>query len=184
MPRLLCSVALLAPVLAAPWLSRSHGKPLSASWPTLNVNVVEFGADPTGKNDSTAAIQAAIDAAANISATPNRPSVIGSGGVVVDFVGGTYAVSAPITLYGYRYNGLILRGGTLVAAPTFNASGFALDLRQISQVNVEDITVDMQHSGGCARFDDTLQSTVSNLFCLHYSSWGVLGGDQVLWLLS
>lgn len=180
--RHLGTVAILALASASlgPAFSRSRAKPLYAGWPTMNINVVEFGADPTGKNDSTAAIQAAVDAAANVSAAPNRPSVIGSGGVLVDFVGGTFAVSAPITLYGYRYNGLVLRGGTLVVMPSFAASGFALDLRQISQVNIEDLTIDMQHSGGCARFDDTLQSTVTNLFCLHYSSWGVLGDDQVM----
>lgn len=143
----------------------------------MNVDVVSFGADPTGKNDSSAAIQAAIDSAANISSAPNRPSVVGAGGVTVDLVGGTYLISTPLTLYGSHYAGLIIRGGSLIAASGFPASSFALDLRQVAQINVEDLNIDMQHSGGCARFDDTLQSTVTNLFCLHYSSWGVLGDD-------
>ena len=152
---------------------------LRESGVSLDVDVTTFGADPTGKNDSTSAIQNAIEAAANISSSPGRPSVIGSGGVTVDLVGGTYLISAPLTFHGWRYAGIVFRGGSLVASDAFPMDYFALDLRQVPQVNLEDVIIDMQHAGGCARFDDTLQSTVTNMFCLHYSSWGVLGDNKV-----
>lgn len=146
---------------------------------SLDIDVTAFGADPTGKNDSTSAIQDAIEAAANISSSPGRPSVIGSGGVSVNLVGGTYLISAPLTFYGGRFAGIVFRGGSLVASGAFPLEYFALDLRQVSEINIEDVIIDMQHAGGCARFDDTLQSTVTNMFCLHYSSWGVLGDNKV-----
>ena len=50
------------------------------------ISVEDFGADPTGVADSTAAIQAAIDAAA------------ASGGCVVCFTGGTYLIGATILM--------------------------------------------------------------------------------------
>jgi pectin methylesterase-like acyl-CoA thioesterase len=63
--------------------------------------VVGYGADPTGKTDSTAAIQNAIDAAA------------AAGGAVVDLPAGTYRIQPA---KGNRYalcvrnNGIVLRG--------------------------------------------------------------------------
>ncbi len=99
---------------------------------------------------------------------------------MVDLVGGTYRISAPLTFYGDwsgKYSGLVLRGGTLVAYG-FQDTGFALDFRQAQIITIEDVTIDMQHFGGCARFDASLQITMTGLFCLHYSSWGVLGDDQ------
>jgi hypothetical protein len=56
------------------------------------VNVIDFGADPTGAADSTAAIQAAINAAEAFG------TAIGArtGGIVY-FPSGTYSVTAPLT---------------------------------------------------------------------------------------
>ena len=55
-------------------------------------NVVEYGADPTGVNDSTGAIQAAINAAA--------PKSYGAAGTVF-FPPGIYLVSSPLTVGPY-----------------------------------------------------------------------------------
>jgi len=54
-------------------------------------NVLDYGADPTGTNNSTAAIQAAIDAAA---ATVGTPFPSASGGGVVYFPTGVYLSGA------------------------------------------------------------------------------------------
>ena len=70
------------------------------------VSVVEFGADNTGETDSTAAIQAAIDA------------VNSSGGGVVFVPSGIYLISSPLVIYskvylrGSNYNNCILKAAS------------------------------------------------------------------------
>lgn len=61
------------------------------------INVLDYGADPTGTNDSTAAIQAAIDYVGTL--TQNRPTIF--------IPAGTYIVTAPIEI---QLSGLIIQG--------------------------------------------------------------------------
>ena len=72
------------------------GAPAAVDW--LNV-VTMFGADPTGTSDSTAAIQAAINAAAFVSASDSS-SVLGAAQAAVYFPGpGPYLISSgPLVL--------------------------------------------------------------------------------------
>ena len=59
-----------------------------------------FGADPTGKNDSTLALQAAINAALDvvIPAAHFIGNASDAGGATVDLEGGEYRVSSPLWL--------------------------------------------------------------------------------------
>ena len=67
------------------------------------VNILDYGADPTGSTDSTAAIQAAIDYAKTIvNASLNYAITVTS---IVDFPAGTYLTSG-LTIY----KGVILKG--------------------------------------------------------------------------
>ena len=143
-------------------------------WPTRHLNLILFGGDPTGVADSSAALDAALQSAIN---GTERDGMVGAGGVVVDLVGGTYLISRPMLLHGGKFRGFGIRGGTLFAGPSFPPEGLMLDCVSCSMVFFEDLTIDMQHRGGCMRFDTSLQTTVSNLFCLHYSSYGILGSD-------
>ena len=60
------------------------------------LNVLDFGADPTGATDATAALQAALDAAArNTSASKGTTA---AGAPVVIFPAGTYTVSDALDL--------------------------------------------------------------------------------------
>ena len=85
------------------------------------INVVEFGADPTGVKDSTAAIQAAIN-------TANDISVLGYYGPhtskEVYFSNGTYLISSQITVYN-RVT-LVAEQGSGVFITTSMTSGYAL----------------------------------------------------------
>ena len=86
----------------------------------LRPTPAQFGGDPTGKADSTAAVNAALAvclAAAN--RTVNGRFSVGSkdaGGCVLDLDGGEYLLSAPLVIPPY-YSNLQVADGSLVADP-------------------------------------------------------------------
>lgn len=87
----------------------------------ITVNVLDYGADPTGASDSSAAIQSAVDA-------------IPSGGGVVYFPGGTYLVNTKITLkgrlslIGESRNNTFIKAGT-VGMTVLEQNGSAYNMR-------------------------------------------------------
>ena len=61
----------------------------------VRVDVTDFGADPTGGADATAALQAALDAAAR-NASAAGLDTTASGATEIFFPSGTYAVSSTL----------------------------------------------------------------------------------------
>jgi hypothetical protein len=144
--------------------------------PTMNVDVLSHGADPSGQADSTAALQAAIDAAAGLA---RAGTGTGSGDVRVDLAGGTYLVSSPLTLHGSNYSGFSISGGSLVADPAaFPPDAYIFDCIRCSAITWRDLTLDNAHVGGGMRVDAILQSVVDDVFFLHYGSVGLHGDDK------
>lgn len=94
----------------------------------ITVNVLDYGADPTGVSDSSAAIQAAVDAI---------PSV----GGVVYLPGGTYLVNTKITLkgrlslIGESRNNAFIKAGT-VGMTVLEQNGSAYNMR-IKHINID-----------------------------------------------
>jgi hypothetical protein len=105
------------------------------------INVLDYGADPTGVADSTAAINAASDAAHALTAgtvvDPYNPKTLG--GCVVFFPAGEYTVSGKLTIYencGFRgagnrssviyssYNGNIIENQP---SATYDAFGMLIE---------------------------------------------------------
>ena len=80
----------------------------------------DFGADPTGATDSTAAFAQAM--AALLTARGPRHTMADNntdlGGATLDLSGGTYLISAPLVIPGGNGN-LHIVDGTLRASPTF-----------------------------------------------------------------
>jgi len=61
---------------------------------------IKYGADPTGVNESSDAIMKAVEAAFNIDNNLGLellPGIRDLGGVIIDFQGGNYKISNPIT---------------------------------------------------------------------------------------
>ena len=103
----------------------------------LTVKPASMGGDPTGVNDSTAALQAAVDACvAQSVVSPNGvfPGSVGfpwgfgngkdirdMGGCVVDLEGGEYRISATIRIPQYTAN-MQMRTGSIVAGPDWSAA--------------------------------------------------------------
>ena len=173
----------LASCLAAALCAPGPGAAPSPPGPTLSVSVIAHGGDPSGATDSAPALRAALAAAAALAA--GAPSTVGSGDVLVDLGGGRYKLSSPVVADGVSgrplLRGIVIAGGTLFAdnAPgVFPADGFLLDFTYAQQITLKDLVLDAQHAGGCLRVDTILQSTIHNVFFLHYSTFG-LKGDSV-----
>ena len=60
---------------------------------------IEYGADPTGENESSDAIMKAIEATFEMDnlGLELLPGIRDLGGVIIDFQGGNYKISNPIT---------------------------------------------------------------------------------------
>ena len=144
------------------------------------MSVIALGGDPSGAADSAPALRAALAAAAALAA--GAPAAVGSGDVRVDLGGGRFKLSSPVVADGASgrplLRGVVIAGGTLFAdnAPgVFPEDGFLLDFTFAQQITLKDLVLDAQHAGGCLRVDTILQSTIHNVFFLHYSTFGLMG---------
>jgi hypothetical protein len=143
--------------------------------PSMTLDLVAFGGDPTCVNDSSTALAAAVAAALAVSWENSLPGVIGSGGVAVDLGGGTYLVSEPLVIADGA--GVTLRGGTLRAAPSFPPAACMVNITGGQHLAIADLTLDAAHTGACLCLDNVLQLTVADSFFLHYKTFGILGDD-------
>ncbi|GAB2248598.1 hypothetical protein Droror1_Dr00008480 [Drosera rotundifolia] len=105
---------------------------------------IGFGADPTGATDSTEAILSAVAEAFKVQKVLQMlPAVNDLGGVVIDFQGGNYNISKPITFPSIGGGNVVVNSGTLRASPTFPDDHYLIELpaaAQSSTIIFQDIT--------------------------------------------
>lgn len=145
-----------------------HGS-VSASKARLNMHVhptsplssldpVAFGADPTGKTDSTAAFKALCAQLFNGTARAPHEMALGIadfGGAALDLGGGEFLVSAPIQIPAYVGN-IRITGGTLRASKSFPSDRFLIEVgtgvncKDVCNefITIHDIFLDAAHSAG------------------------------------
>ena len=112
-----------------------HSFPSSSSSssfaPPTVISPVDYGADPYGSKDSTAAFQQALKAMLTLPNTEGvrylSDRVVDLGGVTLDLQGGDYIISSPLVISGNHGNYGIVRG-TLRASPSFPSTGYLLQL--------------------------------------------------------
>ena len=136
---------------------------------------IAFGADPTGQRDSTAALQATLDAAAAIS-VPG--SFIGNstnhGGATVDLRGGEYRVHSALRVGGKRGGGLRLCCGAIRASSDFPASGFLVNIvGLVEDTTLEDLQLDCAQTGGGIRAFNSLRVRVTRLYIHGFTTAGL-----------
>lgn len=155
-----------------PFLSSSPPSP-NPSGTTMNLNLIELGADPTGVNDSTTILQYAIDTAAEYHNLYNLF-------IEIELQGGNYLISAPLTLSGRTkdYSSFIIRNGQITVNPLlFPNDGFIFYCVYCNQITWMDLILDNNHVGGGIYTDTALQNVVDNVFFLHYKTMGIYGGS-------
>ena len=163
------------------------------------INPADYGADPTGGRDSSAAISAAVGGLL-AACSPSSPAEAGRhlafnisdcGGATLDLHGGTFLLSAPLALPPWHGN-LHITAGTLRAGGNFPADRWLVELGDPHQVCDhichEDITVtsvffDAAHvAAGGLLSNNAMGCVVSQSYFLGFRSSGVniTGGHEML----
>ncbi|KAL5187868.1 Polygalacturonase QRT3 [Glycine soja] len=165
--------------------------------------VSEYGADPTGNEESSDGILKAVeDAFALQKGVEFVGGVNDLGGVVIDLEGGNYKISKPISFPSSGGANLVVKGGTLRASDTFpgdrhlielwssnsgkletkeslNADVFKSIKAQNNAIYYEDITFrdilfDSSYRGGGIFIVDSARTRINNCFFLHFTTEGIL----------
>lgn len=154
-----------------------------------SVSPVDYGADPTGKNDATEAVKAAMDALLNgtVGVPDMASGITNLGGAVLDLRGGVYLISAPITIPPYVGNVHIGGGGTLRASATFPTNRYLIEIGSQACtpkdgqnvcnefVTVSDVFLDASHvCAGGIHVAMTMGTTITNSFMIGFNRAGVL----------
>ena len=156
---------------------------------SFRVTPIDFGADPTGKTDSTKAFTAALHSLLNhTSSLPQMASsIINHGGVILDLAGGVYTISQSVTIPVLVGNIQITGSGTLRASPTFPTDNYLIQIGSPSCVptdgqkvcnefiTISDIFLDASHiAAGGIQVSKTMGTTITNSFMTAFNVAGVL----------
>eukprot|EP00730_Choanoeca_flexa_P020064 TRINITY_DN9806_c0_g4_i1.p1 TRINITY_DN9806_c0_g4~~TRINITY_DN9806_c0_g4_i1.p1 ORF type:complete len:484 (+),score=115.52 TRINITY_DN9806_c0_g4_i1:30-1454(+) len=134
------------------------------------VNVLDYGADPTGFNDSSAALQAAFDHATSLL----KDTTIGASNILVNLQAGHYSLSKGLLLT-KKSIGFVIAGGSLTARDNFNNDDFLITCAGCTNMMFHDLILDNRHRGGGMRFADNLQTQVVDVFFAHFNTTGLDG---------
>lgn len=126
------------------------------------LGVTSFGADPTGKVDSSAAIRAAINKAWSIGEASGWNFTYGPdlGGIVIDLEGGQYLLESPVQWPGRPGGNLVVQHGSLHAGASFPAGGYLFQLDAIPPPN-KTTPVDNPLALGTERGPSALRGTAT-----------------------
>ncbi|KAA3482126.1 polygalacturonase QRT3 [Gossypium australe] len=113
----------------SPSSSSSSSSPLQEAIRPRVYHVTNYGADPTGKSDSTEALNKAIADAFQV---PSEgflmEGITNLGGPQINLEGGNYLISKPLQLVAAGAGNLMIHGGTLRASDDFPVDGYLIDL--------------------------------------------------------
>ncbi|KAF8670312.1 hypothetical protein HU200_050854 [Digitaria exilis] len=154
-------------------------------------HVTDYGADPTGTTDSTAAINSAI---ADAFRSPSNATMTGGipdlGGAEVHLDGGTYLIKAPLTLPASGGGNFRIHGGSLRASDDFPTDRYLIELSakgssrsfDYEYATLRDLLLDCNYRGGGLAVVNSLRVGVDNLYVVHFASDGVAvtGGHETI----
>ncbi|KAK4480520.1 hypothetical protein RD792_013596 [Penstemon davidsonii] len=169
--------------------SKLASSSVAASSP-LVYHVTSYGADPTGKADSTDAILGAIaDALKGPGNGFLMEGIVNLGGARVDLDGGNYLISRPLQFPVAGKGNLLIHGGSLKASQDFPNDGYLIDLSPASKngsgynyefVTFRDLLLDSDFRGGGIKVVDSLRTNIDNCYITHFNTTGisVQGGHE------
>lgn len=153
-------------------------------------HVTSYGADPTGKSDSTQAIlQAISDALEGPTNGILMQGISNLGGAQINLEGGNYLISQPLQFPVVGRGNLMIHGGTLKASDSFPEDGYLLDLSTSSKnapeyffefITLRDILLDSNFRGGGIQVINSLRTSIDNCYITHFTTHGIYvkGGHE------
>lgn len=150
--------------------------------------VTAYGADPTGKKDSTDAIEKALlDAMKKPHNGFLFDRILNLGGVQIHLEGGYYVISRPLKLLAGRGN-LMIHGGTLKASDSFPTDGYLIDISESTKsvpyhtefVTLRNLLLDSNYRGGGILVVNALRTSIDNCYITHFTTNGIFvqGGHE------
>ncbi|XP_009379202.1 polygalacturonase QRT3 [Pyrus x bretschneideri] len=168
--------------------TQSYSTPtLYASAESRVHHVTEYGADPTGRSDSTEALQQAILHAFGSPLDGHLiKGVADLGGTQVHLDGGTYKISRPLLLPDTGGGNFMIHGGSLHASDDFPTDRHLIELRSPStslvyeDITLKDLMINSNFRGGGISIINSLRTTIDNCYISHFTSDGILihGGHE------
>ncbi|KAL3838054.1 hypothetical protein ACJIZ3_022645 [Penstemon smallii] len=170
--------------------SKLASSSVAASSSPLVYHVTSYGADPTGKADSTDAILGAIsDALKGPGNGFLMEGIVNLGGARVDLDGGNYLISRPLQFPVAGKGNLLIHGGSLKASQDFPNDGYLIDLSPASKngsgynyefVTLRDLLLDSGFRGGGIQVVDSLRTNIDNCYITRFNTTGisVQGGHE------
>ncbi|XP_037486891.1 polygalacturonase QRT3-like [Triticum dicoccoides] len=152
-------------------------------------HVTDYGADPTGAADATAAIKKAIaDAFSPPSNATMAAGIPDLGGAEIHLDGGTYLVNGPLTLPASGGGNFKIHSGSLRASAEFPTDRYLIELSAGSSassyhyeyVTLRDLMLDCNYRGGGVEVVDSLRVGVDNCYITHFETEGIAvrGGHE------
>lgn len=157
-------------------------------------HVTDYGADPTGATDATAAIKKAI---ADAFTPPSNATMTGGipdlGGAEIHLDGGTYLIDGPLTLPASGGGNFKIHSGSLRASSEFPTDRYLIELSaeagtasssnsdyHYEFATLRDLMLDCGYRGGGVSVVDSLRTSIDNLFVAHFGTDGIAvrGGHE------
>lgn len=161
------------------------------------ISPTDYGADPTGRQDSTSAFQSALAAllSRNASGHTDESGTIDLGGALLDLQGGDYLISMPIAVPS-NYSNYVIAHGTVRASPSFPSTRYLLEFGSEGSYcsnwgdscsedgSVEDLFLDAsQRAAGCLKYWSVIGFNAGpDIYCLNFTDDGIHieGGHEVV----
>ncbi|CAI9782245.1 unnamed protein product [Fraxinus pennsylvanica] len=172
---------------------RSYSKfasPIQATSPPRVHHLTSYGADPSGKTDSTQAIVEAIsDALKGPSNGFLMNGILNLGGAQIELDGGNYMIGRPLQFSLAGRGNLVIQGGTIKSSDNFPNDGYLIDLSPSDNSSLEynyefvklrDLFLDANFRGGGIRVVNSLRTSIDNCYITHFTTNGILvqGGHE------
>ncbi|CAF2236050.1 unnamed protein product [Brassica rapa] len=141
---------------------------------------IGYGADPTGRQDSSDAIlEALTDAFKLQTGLHMMPHVADLGGIVIDLQGGNYKIGKPLRFPSSGGGNLVVKGGTFRASNVFPGNRHLIELVPpnygifFEDVTFRDILFDSSFRGGGILVINSARIRITNCYFLHFTTQGV-----------
>ncbi|KAF5195613.1 Polygalacturonase qrt3 [Thalictrum thalictroides] len=155
--------------------------------------VTAYGADPTGKTDSTDALLRTISHVfANSTERGLMQGIPNLGGAEIHLEGGSYMISRPLQLPASGGGNLVIHGGSLRASDDFATDRYLIELSATGNgdkpsspypyedITLRDLMLDSNYRGGGISVVESLRTSIDNCYISHFTTNGILvqGGHE------